>query len=543
MAAGGPVQELCEEASCSVCLDFFRDPVTIAECGHSFCRACLTRSWGESWAEASCCPQCRGRAQEGTLRPNQQLANLVGIAKKFTLQEGKEVEATGGEGEGGVCEQHQEPLRFFCKEDEAPLCGVCRRSEEHKQHQVIPLEEPAREKKETVVAARKERVCQKHQEPLKFFCKDDEAPICVVCDQSQEHNDHEIIPVEEASQKYKDQFCNCMEVLRKEKEKILAHKASIVKESQDLLKQTKGERQKAVTKFRQLHKFLDKQEKFLLTQLEEEEREVERKRDQHLAELYEELSSLESLIREMEEKCQQPASELLQDARSTLQRYEEKEAFEDLVAFPLALRRCICDISDLSLLLEDIKKQFKDAVDSGLHLQKAANVTLDPDTAHPQLILSEDWKSVRRGEKAQALSSNPERFDQYGAVLGREGFTAGRHFWEVLVGSEERWAVGVARKSVGRKGELLFSPEGGIWAVGKWGGHYRASIKDREPPLSLTGEPKRIRVRLNYAGGRVAFFDADRGSLIHEFSGASFSGETLLPFFWVSEKGHLKLSS
>nr|XP_056722236.1 E3 ubiquitin-protein ligase TRIM7-like [Euleptes europaea] len=520
MAAEGPLQELCEEASCSICLDFFRDPVTIAQCGHNFCRACLLRYLGAPGAEASC-PQCRGRAQEGGLRPNRQLANLVGIIQKLSPREGKR-----GEGKGGVCEQHQEPLRFVCKEDVALLCGVCRRSEEHQEHQVIPLEEPAGEKK-AVQAARKERVCQKHQELLNLFCKDDEALICVVCDQSQEHNDHKIIPVEEASLEYKDQFCNCMEVLRKKKKEILAYKASIVKKSQDLMKQTIGERQETMTKFRQLHKFLDKQEKLVLAQMDELEKEVARNRDQHLAKLSEELFSLNSLIREMEEKSQQPASELLQDARSTLQRYEDKEAFENPVAFPLALKWCVWDVN---LLLEGIKKQFKDTLDSGLHVQKA-NVTLDPDTAHPQLILSEDRKSVRRGEEAQDLPSNPERFSTYGAVLGHEGFAAGRHFWEVLVGSEERWCVGVARKSVERKGRFTFSPEEGIWAVGNVGATGPA-LKD-DPPLSLTGEPKRIRVRLNYAGGRVAFFDADRGSLIYEFSGASFSGETLLPFFRV----------
>nr|XP_056722205.1 E3 ubiquitin-protein ligase TRIM7-like [Euleptes europaea] len=537
MAAEGPPKELCEEASCFICLDFFRDPVTIAECGHSFCRGCLARSWGASGAEASCCPQCRGRAQEGTLRPNQQLANFVEVAKKLSPQEGR-----GQKRRRGVCEKHQEPLRFFCKEDEAPLCGVCRRSEEHQDHQVIPLEEPAGEKK-IIVAARKERVCQKHQEPLKLFCKEDEAPICVVCDQSQEHKDHEIIPVEEASREYKGQFCNCLEILQLERKKILLFKANIVKESQDLLKQTKGVQQKTVNKFRQLHTFLEEQEKLLLAQMEDVEREVARNRDQHLAKLYEQLSYLDSLIREMEEKCQQPASELLQDASSTLQRYEEKEVFEDRVAFSLAQKWRILDFSDLNFFLEGIKKQFKGTLNSGLHLQKAANVTLDPHTAHPKLVLSEDQKSMRLGEKAQALPSDPERFDNYGAVLAHEGFTAGRNFWEVLMGSEDGWTVGVARKSVRRKGNFTSSPEEGIWAVGKWGGHYKAAMKDEYPPLSLSGHLKRIRVCLNYAGGRVAFFDADRGSLIHEFSGASFRGETLLPFFRVSKKGHLKLSS
>lgn len=111
------------------------------------------------------------------------------------------------------------------------------------------------------------------------------------------------------------------------------------------------------------------------------------------------------------------------------------------------------------------------------------------------------------------------------------------------MGSEERWALGVARKSVRRKGGITSSPEEGIWAVGKWLGNYKAVIKGKNPALSLSWEPKRIRVCLNYAGGRVSFFDADQAALLHEFSGASFSGETLLPFFWVCEKARLKLSS
>ncbi|XP_060094569.1 tripartite motif-containing protein 10-like [Heteronotia binoei] len=385
-------------------------------------------------------------------------------------------------------------------------------------------------------------LCLRHQEKLHFFCKEDEKLVCAVCERLPEHKGHTILPLEVAAQKYKDQFRNCLEILEKERERIVAYKGDIERESQDLLEQTQGEKQEAVAKFRQLHMFLEEQEKLLLAQMEEVEMEVAKKRDQHLAALSEALSSLKSLIREMEEKCQQPASDLLQDARSTLQKYEDKESFENPVAFPLALKWHIWDFSDLNLLLEAIEKQFKDTLDSGLHLQKA-NVILDPDTAYRWLILSEGQKSVRRGEEAQALPNSPERFGSHAAVLGCEGFTGGCHFWEVLVGSEESWAVGVARKSVKRKGELTLTPEEGIWAVGKWAGMQKAYIKNHYPPLTVIGELKRIRVCLNYAGGRVAFFDADRAALLYEFSGASFHGETLLPFFRVPGKGYLKISS
>ncbi|XP_048345506.1 zinc finger protein RFP-like [Sphaerodactylus townsendi] len=203
MAEEGPVRELCEESTCSVCLQFFRDPVMIPECGHNFCRACLTHSWGALEGAEASCPQCRGRAQEGTLRPNQQLANFVDIIRKLRPEKGLgEAGVMEAEGKGGVCELHQEPLELFCREDEAPLCLVCSRSQEHRDHQVTPLEEAAGGKK-TSIAGKKERVCQKHQKPLKLFCMDDEAPLCVVCDQSLEHQYHRIVPAEEASQKYK----------------------------------------------------------------------------------------------------------------------------------------------------------------------------------------------------------------------------------------------------------------------------------------------------------------------------------------------------
>uniref|UniRef100_A0A670HQ64 B30.2/SPRY domain-containing protein n=1 Tax=Podarcis muralis TaxID=64176 RepID=A0A670HQ64_PODMU len=157
-----------------------------------------------------------------------------------------------------------------------------------------------------------------------------------------------------------------------------------------------------------------------------------------------------------------------------------------------------------------------------------ANVTLDPDTAHPELILSEDRKSVRWGDKPQALPDNPERFNKRHCVLGREGFTAGRHFWDVTVESGEEWAVGVARKSVERKGYFNLSPEGGIWALG---GKYFACTSPYYSLLSLSEKPRRIQVILDYEGGRVSFSDADSGAELYTFSGASFSGETLLPFF------------
>ncbi|XP_060126869.1 E3 ubiquitin-protein ligase TRIM7-like [Zootoca vivipara] len=324
------------------------------------------------------------------------------------------------------------------------------------------------------------------------------------------------------------EICCRLAILRKEREEILAFQADLDKESKDLLKLTETERLKTVEKFRELRQFLEEQEKRLLNHMEEVEKEIVGRRDEQLARLSRKLSSLKRIIQEMEEKHQQPASELLQDVRSTLQRWKS-----------VALTLYIFFASSDALLC---RKQIQKDVQSFRNLQRA-NVTLDPDTAHPWLILSENRKSLRLGDRPQTLPDNPERFNIFSCLLGREGFTAGRHFWEVNVGSGEGWAVGVARKSVERKGSFYFSPEVGIWAVGKWEGIYWAFTSPDSSPLSLREKPRRIRVTLDYEGGRVSFYDADSGAELYTFSGASFSGETLLPFFHLwRDKTHLSIS-
>ncbi|XP_039373359.1 stonustoxin subunit alpha-like [Mauremys reevesii] len=175
-----------------------------------------------------------------------------------------------------------------------------------------------------------------------------------------------------------------------------------------------------------------------------------------------------------------------------------------------------------------------------------ANLTLDPDTAHPELVLSEDLKTVSRGHKKRSLPDNPERFDYSYCVLGSEGFTSGKHSWEVKVegGPAGLWAVGVARESVQRKGEVGFTPEEGVWmGVRQWDGvhDYRAHTKPITP-LSLRRDPRRIRVSLDYEGGLVAFSYADNLAPIFTFPRASFNGEKIFPFFWVLNTGfHLTL--
>ncbi|CAM5097442.1 unnamed protein product [Natator depressus] len=167
------------------------------------------------------------------------------------------------------------------------------------------------------------------------------------------------------------------------------------------------------------------------------------------------------------------------------------------------------------------------------------NVTLDPDMAHPQLVLSEDGKCVRRRE-VWRVSDNPERFDTERWVLGCEGFTSGRHYWEVEVGDGGFWAVGVARESVSRKGWIRISPEQGIWAVQQWGDQYQA-LTYPATTLPLTQVPRKIRIFLDCERGQVTFFNAGNEALIFTFPPASFSGERIRPWLWVEAVSQLTL--
>ncbi|XP_063214503.1 butyrophilin subfamily 1 member A1 isoform X1 [Chroicocephalus ridibundus] len=170
-----------------------------------------------------------------------------------------------------------------------------------------------------------------------------------------------------------------------------------------------------------------------------------------------------------------------------------------------------------------------------------AKVVLDPDTAHCDLVLSDDCKSVKRQDTRQDIPDIPERFNPWRCVLGREGFTSGRYYWEVEAVDGGGWTVGVSREDVKRKGEIEFKPEEGIWAVGQWAGHFQALTSPNRTLLPEIQTPKRIRVSLDYEEGRVAFFSVDEEIPIFTFPLVSFEGIRVRPWVWLGPGTWLKM--
>ncbi|XP_078497925.1 E3 ubiquitin-protein ligase TRIM39-like [Lissotriton helveticus] len=439
MAAAAQLGSLQEEATCSICLEYFKDPVMI-DCGHNFCRSCITQSW-EGRDENFPCPQCRETSRRKKLRPNRQLGNMVEIAKQL----------------------HPSP------------------------------EKP-----------QGENLCEKHDENLRLFCAEDQRMICLSCWESKEHKTHSASRVEEAAEEHKVKLQDWLRLLKKKEEYILESKVKEEKEYKMIRDKLTAEKQKIESEFDKLLQLLKENEQRLHRRLEEMEKKITMVENANITKLSNQITSLNALITEIEKKCEAPAWELLKDIRSTLS-------------------RC----NNVKIQCPDVMQIYK------------VMVTLDPGTAHPQLILSEGQRRVRWTDTAQPLPDTPRRFTFY-CVLGSEGFTSGRHYWEVqLLQEGVVWHVGVAAESVNRKGGFTWSPEEGVWAVRGAKGQYSA-LTSPETRLSPREKPHKLGVYLDYEGGRLSLYNADSRELLYTFLQAPFT-KRLYPYFLPGKGAELRL--
>ncbi|XP_007952475.1 butyrophilin-like protein 9 [Orycteropus afer afer] len=154
----------------------------------------------------------------------------------------------------------------------------------------------------------------------------------------------------------------------------------------------------------------------------------------------------------------------------------------------------------------------------------AVDVTLDPASAHPSLVVSEDCKSVSsRAEATSLAAGNPQMFLEQTCVLSQERFSAGRHYWEVHVGRRSRWFLGACLAEVPRAGPARLSPAAGYWVMGLWNGCEYFVLDPHRIALTLRVPPRRVGVFLDCEAGKLSFFNVSDGSHIFTFTD-TFSG-------------------
>ncbi|XP_067417475.1 E3 ubiquitin-protein ligase TRIM39-like [Emydura macquarii macquarii] len=360
--------------------------------------------------------------------------------------------------------------------------------------------------------AQKKNLCEIHGEKLQLFCEEDGETICMVCRESRAHRTHAVFPVEEAVQDYKVKLREALGPLRKELQETLELTLKEKAISMEWQEKVENQRWLITHEFKKLHLFLSEEEQLLQQRLAEEERVAVQRLQANITTLSKQSSALQRLITEVEEKCRQPAAELLKDVKSTLSRSNNMKLQK-----PESISPALKNVYKICLDMREMLERF------------TMDVTLDPETANPWLVLSEDQKSVKPRIRKQCLPNSPERFDTMPSVLGAEGLTGGRYYWEVEVGDKIYWILGVCRESVSRKGEVRASPANGYWAMRLWDGKYEACTW---PSISLpvSVRPSRVGIFLDYGGGEVSFYNVTDRSHLFTFTD-TFSG-MLRPYFY-----------
>lgn len=155
-------------------------------------------------------------------------------------------------------------------------------------------------------------------------------------------------------------------------------------------------------------------------------------------------------------------------------------------------------------------------------------VVFDPNTSSPWLSVDADLTTIKESCEALIIPNNPERFNPCSFVLGAEGYTSGKHRWEVMVGDSPSWIVGVCKEEVLRKKKFTLSPNRGVWCIGLSKGVCTAFANERTA-LQVEQRPERIRIKLNMDEGEVSFWDGESAThlvtLKHNFNVRIF------PFF------------
>lgn len=474
MASATSLTSLADEVNCPICQGILREPVTI-DCGHNFCRGCLTRFLeipGLDTDEPPTCPLCKEPFRPGNFRPNWQLASVVENIERLQL---------------------------------VPTSG----SEE-------------------------EDICKEHKEKIYFFCEDDEMQLCVVCREAWEHRGHTVRFLEDAARPYREQIQKCLESLRREREEIQRIQSRENQRIQVLLTQVATKRQKVISEFTHLSQFLEEQQGVLLAQLEILDEDLLKQRDEFDVLATGEICRFSSLITELEEKSEKTARELLTDIRSTLIRCETRKCRKpEAVSTELGQR--IRDFPHQALPLQREMKVFLEKLSFELDYEPA-HISLDPQTSHPKLLLSEDNQQAKFSYKWQNSPDSFHRFDRATCVLAQGGFTEGRHTWVVSVDLAHGGSctIGVINENVQRKGELRLRPEEGVWAVRlAWG--FVSALGSFPTRLNLEEQPRQVRVSLDYEVGWVTFINAVTQEPIYTFT-VSFT-QKVFPFFGLWGRG------
>uniref|UniRef100_UPI0037E706EA E3 ubiquitin-protein ligase TRIM21-like n=1 Tax=Semicossyphus pulcher TaxID=241346 RepID=UPI0037E706EA len=512
---------------CSICLDVFTDPVTIP-CGHNFCKTCITQHWD---VNVSCqCPNCK---KVFNTRPELQVNTFISeVAAQF--RQSAQQKASSSSSEQQVSKPGEVPCDVCTgtKLKALKSCLVCLASycethlEPHltmsglKRHQLIdPVENL------------EGRMCEKHDKLLELFCKTDQMCVCMLCTVL-DHKTHDVVPLKEEYEGKKAELgkteAETQEMIQKRRLKIQEIKRSVELSNQN----ADREIAEGVQVFTALMESVERSQAELVHTIEEKLRKTEKQAEGFIKELEQEISELEKRSSEVEQLSRsEDHLHLLQSFTSLNAAPPTKDWTEVSVCPPSYEGTVVRAVNQLEETLSQQKKKLLEAELKRVQ-QHEVDVTLDPDTAQPWLILSDDGKQGHLSDVKKNLPDTPERFDAC-CVLAKQSFSSGRFYYEVQVKGKTDWDLGVARESINRKGQIMLTPQDGYWTICLRNENEYRACAGPSVRLSLKSQPEKVGVFVDYEEGLVSFYDVDAAALIYSFT------ERLYPYFspFLNKKG------
>ncbi|XP_035769994.1 E3 ubiquitin-protein ligase TRIM11 [Neolamprologus brichardi] len=549
-----------QELTCSICLDLFTDPVS-TPCGHNFCQACIGGYWASS--AVSTCPLCKhqfeGRPQLsinkvfaqiaekfkqthyaplpspfGNGAPGAAMAGAVNT-NPFLTPEPSVAQANGDVVWCDVCTGIKQPAVSSCLTCTASYCT------EHVQpHHTTPFyaKHPLMDPQEAL----RGRTCSVHRRLMEVYCRTCESCICAIC-VLREHRVHKTVSVQtERLSKQKQVSRTEQEILNRIKEKEI-RVTELKKKLDGLQSHADRERGEVELPLNDLSDSLDQIRSRVVGGIVAQLEAVMTKGEGMVKRLEEELSQL------TERRAALEAQATSQDHIAFLKTYEATTAplVEDLQADDdsqlvlhfhsmLSLRASTASLRKSQWSLKDLKKskQVSGYKKARLYME---DVTLNPVTAYPFLILSEDRKQLKRGEKLQFYRNSPHRFDVWSCVLAKEGFSSGRHYWEVCVGENKDWKLGVVSESAQRKGLFDMCPSHGYYAI--WWSSSQLRALTTPPLTKVKGHHPKLRqvgVFLDMEEGQVSLYNVKSGSEIYSFHTSTEFTERMFPLLGTGDK-------